>query len=60
MATLFNNPSFVQNINGVGTSNGRQAVGNDKGGPSPHDHLCRLLNEMFRFGIYGAGGLIEN
>ena len=56
----FGDVALVEHQNLVGAFQGEEPLGNDKGGAPLHERVQRLLNEVFRFGVHTAGGIVQN
>lgn len=55
----FRDAAFVKDDDAVGTLNGGEAVGDDKGRSSFHQLFKRLLHESLRLTVEGRGGFVE-
>src|SRR5687767_3060414 len=51
---------LVQDEDAVHPLDGREAMGNRDGGTTVHDHLQRVADQQFGFGIDARGGFVED
>ena len=51
---------LLQDHDGLGVAHGGQAVGDDEHGPVRHQMVHARLDELFRAGVNGAGGLVQD
>ena len=52
--------ALLQDHDGLGVADGGEPVGDDEHGAARHQPVHALLDELFRAGVDGAGGLIQN
>jgi len=50
----------VKDQDSVGALDGREAVGDDQGGPIPHELVGCGLDLCLHLRIHGAGGLVQD
>ena len=60
VSALLDDPPLVQDENAVGPLHGRQAVGDQDGGPSSHQPVQRLLHQHLRLRIQGRGRFVQD
>ena len=60
MGACFPNLAVMHDDDSVGVLNGREAVGDDDGGPALHEFADGVLDEGFGFGIDAGGGFVED
>ena len=60
MGAPLDDPSLVQHDDLVGIAHGGEPVGDHQHGPVLHQAIDRLLDQSLRFGVEGAGGLVED
>ena len=51
---------FIQYDDLICFADGRKAVGNDDGSPPGNQFVDGLLNQLFRFGVNGGCGLVQD
>ena len=60
MAALLHDLPVPEDQDHVGVHDGAQPVGNDKGGPPPHELVHGLLDQDLGAGVHIGGGLVQN
>ena len=60
VCALFDDLSFVEDVDFVGVLDGGQAVGDGDGGACTHESLKGFLYESLALGVEGAGGFVKD
>ena len=60
VVTPLDDAALLQNHNGLGVADGGEPVGDDEYSAPRHQPVHTFFDELFRPGVDGAGGLVQN